>query len=54
MGINKIKGKVIINFEYDEENERNWDLKQEGKNNLDNENLVYLLQHIVGELASTE
>ena len=46
-----MKGKVIISFEYEEENECSWDLKQEGEDKLDNENLVNLLQHIVGELV---
>jgi len=49
-----MKGKVVIDFEYDEKSKCNWDIKQEGKDNLNNENLVYLLQHIVGELISNE
>lgn len=49
-----MKGKVIIDFEYDENTRCSWDMKQEGIDKLDNENLVYLLQHIAGELASQE
>ena len=49
-----MKGKVVIDFEYTEDNRCSWDINQEGINKLDNENLVYLLQHVVGELASSE
>ena len=45
-----LKGKVIINYMYDEEKECSWDIQQEGKDELDNENLIYLLEHIAGEL----
>ena len=45
-----LKGKVIISFEYDGVKECSWDIQQEGKDELDNENLIYLLQHIAGEL----
>lgn len=48
-----LKGKVTINFEYDEQKEKcSWDLKQEGKDTLDKDDLVFLLQHCVGELMS--
>ncbi|MBN1280092.1 MAG: hypothetical protein JXA00_00415 [Candidatus Thermoplasmatota archaeon] len=47
------QGKVIIHFEYDEENEKcRWDLKQEGRDQLDNENLIFLFQHVISELMS--
>jgi hypothetical protein len=50
-----MKGKVIIDFEYDDNTSRcSWDIKQEGIDTLDNENLIYLLQHVVGELVSKE
>ena len=45
-----LKGTVIISFEYDEVKKCSWDIQQEGKDELDNENLIYLLQHIAGEL----
>jgi hypothetical protein len=46
-----LQGKVIINFEYDEKNEKcRWDLKQEGKDTLDTDNLILLFQHLIGEL----
>jgi hypothetical protein len=48
-----LKGKVIIDFTYDEENEKcNWDLKQQGKDTLAKEDLIQLLQHCIGELMS--
>jgi len=48
-----LQGKVIINFEYDEKKEKcSWDLKQDGKDTLNKENLIFLFQHLVGELMS--
>jgi len=38
-----MKGKVLIDFGYDEKNECSWNLEQEGETKLDNENLIYLL-----------
>jgi len=50
---NMLQGKVIINFEYDEEKEKcRWDLKQEGKDTLQKDDLILLFQHLVGELMS--
>ena len=46
-----LKVKIIIEFEYEEEKICSWKIKQEGIETLDNENLIYLLQNIVGELA---
>ena len=45
-----LKGRVIINFEYDEEKECSWNIKQDGESKLNNENLIYLLQHVTSEL----
>lgn len=48
-----LHGKVIINFEYDEEKEKcHWDLKQDGKDRLRKDDLIQLLQHCIGELMS--
>jgi hypothetical protein len=48
-----LRGKVIINFQYDEEKEKcSWDLKQEGKDILNKDDLIHLFQHIVGEYMS--
>ncbi len=50
-----LQGKVIINFQYDEKNEKcSWDMKQEGKDKLDSENLILLFQHCIGELMDNE
>jgi hypothetical protein len=52
-GVKMLQGKVIITFEYDEKTEKcSWDLKQEGKDTLDKDDLVFLLQHCVGELMT--
>jgi hypothetical protein len=53
--VKEIKGKVIIDFEYDETKEKcRWTIQQKGKDTLDNEMLILLFQHIVGELISGE
>ena len=49
-----IDGKVTIDFKYDEESKCSWDLQQTGKDKLDNEDLINLFQHIIGELMSSE
>lgn len=49
-----INGKVIIDFQYDEESKCSWNIQQAGKDTLDNENLVTLLKHVVGELVTSE
>jgi hypothetical protein len=47
-----INGKVIIDFEYDENSRCSWNISQQGADELDNENLIFLLQHVVSELMS--
>ena len=49
-----ITAKIIIDFQYDEENKCRWNLTQQGKDKLNNEDVIYLLQHIIGELVYTE
>ena len=50
-----MQGRVIIDFNYDEVKEKcHWDLKQEGKDTLPNEELIFLFQHLIGELMSDE
>ena len=49
-GVLMLKGKVIIDFEYDEVKKCSWNIQQEGEDELDKENLIYLLQHVAGEL----
>jgi len=52
-GVNMLQGKVIITFQYDEEKEKcSWELKQEGKDTLNKDDLIHLFQHIVGEFMS--
>jgi hypothetical protein len=48
-----INGKVIIDFKYDEETKCSWDLQQTGKDKLDDEDLINLFQHIIGELMAS-
>lgn len=49
-----LKGRVIIDFEADEEGECNWDIQQEGKDTLNDENLISLFEHIIRELMPIE
>jgi hypothetical protein len=50
-----LQGKVIIDFKYDEEKEKcKWDLKQDGKDTLDKDDLILLFQHVMGELMSDQ
>ena len=46
-----MRGKVVIDFEYSNDNKCSWDIKQIGEENIDKETLVHLLQHIAGELV---
>jgi len=48
--IRMLKGRVIIDFESDEEGECNFNIQQEGKDTLDDDNLVSLFEHIIREL----
>ena len=48
------KGTVIIDYESDEKGECNWDIQQEGKDTLDNDNLISLFEHIIRELMPDE
>ena len=45
-----LKGRVIIDFESDEKGECNFNIQQEGKDTLDDDNLVSLFEHIIREL----
>ena len=46
-----MKSRVLIDFERDEEMEKcSYDLTQEGKGILANENLISLFEHIISEL----
>lgn len=48
--IRMLKGRVIIDFESDEKGECNFNIQQEGKDTLDDDNLVSLFEHIIREL----
>ena len=50
-----MKGRVIIDYERDEEEEKcSYNLKQVGINTLDNEDIISLLKHIITELMAEE
>ncbi len=44
-----IKGKIIIDFESDEEGECSWKIQQEGKDKLNDEDMISLFEHIIRE-----
>jgi hypothetical protein len=45
-----LKGRVIIDFESDGEGECNFNIQQEGRDTLDDDNLVSLFEHIIREI----
>ena len=45
-----IQGRVVIDFESDEEGECSYNIQQEGKDTLDDENLISLFEYIIREL----
>ena len=49
-----IKGRIIIDFESEEMGECSFNIQQEGKDTLDNENLISLFEHIIRDLMSDE
>ena len=50
-----MKGRVIINFDRDEENEKcKYKLKQDGEDILGREDVISLLKHIISELMAEE
>ena len=48
------KGKVIIDFESDDEGNCSFNINQDGTDKLDNENLISLFEHIIRELYPDE
>jgi hypothetical protein len=49
-----LKGRVLIDFEADEEGECNLKIEQEGKDTLDNENLISLFEYAIRELMPSQ
>ena len=48
------KGRVIIDFESDDEGNCNWNIQQECDEDLDNDNLVSLFEHILSDLITDQ
>ena len=48
------KGRIIIDFESDENGKCNYNITREGRDKLDDENLRSLLEHVLGELMAEE
>lgn len=50
-----MKGRVIVDFEIDEEEEKcNYSIKQVGNDAIDNEDVISLFKHIISELMTEE
>jgi hypothetical protein len=47
------KGKIIIDYRSNNGN-CDWRVSQEGPNELDNENLVFLLENVIGDLIADQ
>lgn len=47
-----LQGRVIIDFRSEEEGDCQYMLKQKGKDELDNENLISLFEHIIRDLMN--
>ena len=48
------KGRVIIDYESDDDGNCEWKIQQESKENLDNDNLISLFEHVLGDLISDQ
>jgi len=54
-GVGIMKGRVIVDFEREEEEEKcSYNLTQVGNDTLDNEDIISLFKHIVSELMAEE
>ena len=49
-----MNGRLIIDFESDEEGKCTYTIQQKGKDILDNNNLISLFEHIIRELMPIE
>jgi len=49
-----MKGRVVIDFEADEEGECNFNIEQQGKDTLDNENLIPQFEYVIRELMQNK
>ena len=48
------KGRIIIDFESDENGKCDYNILRQGEDKLDNEDLKSLLEHVLGELIAQE
>jgi len=45
-----MKGKVVINYEHTDDGDCKWDIFQEGENELNNDDLIFLLESVVRDV----
>jgi len=48
------KGRLVIDFESNEEGDCRFNIHQEGNDHLDNDNLISLFEHILGDLIQDQ
>jgi len=48
------KGKVIIEYESDDSGKCNFKISQEGKEKLDDDNIIFLFEHVLRELMPND
>jgi hypothetical protein len=48
------KGKIIIDYESNESGDCKFNILQDGVDHLDNDNLISLFEHIIGDLIQDQ
>ncbi len=49
-----MKGKVVIDYEQTDDEKCSWKFKQEGNEELDNDDLVYLLENVIRDIMEEQ
>ena len=52
--LENMKGKVVIDYEQTDEGKCSWKFKQEGNDELDNNDLVYLLETVIRDIMEEQ
>jgi len=48
------KGRIVIDYESNESGDCKFNIHQDGVDNLDNDNLISLFEHIIGDLIQDQ
>jgi len=49
-----MKGKVVIDYEQTDDGKCSWNFKQEGNEELGNDDLVYLLENVIRDIMEEQ